>query len=350
MRELKKITFLLGEFALQTPAQQILDRFLLGYPRDGGWRKFAGTKFFVAASRSIGDAELTRRVRDFGLARVTDEQGYIQDSDAVVIIPSGSGAKPLPDNLVRFLIAARGKVDACFIYGALGHSPDVAHDMKGAAIAAQMGLLSGTWVPVAARLPQVDVPAGAQLAEALVVVQGPKSEAELHGLDLVLALAERRRGGEVGIESVRTLAGGEVWREGEKRTWSWPLLAAALSRSNSPQGDALKDARTQDLAGLGLVQKLAREPRGISLQHKDGLRSTVLVLDGVVADINFAVQLRSGEVISAQVLRSPAPAENHYTRLVAVIDDFFRTGKAPWPASRGVLLSDLLARVSGIQH
>ncbi|MBM3876308.1 MAG: hypothetical protein FJ386_06265 [Verrucomicrobia bacterium] len=345
MRDLKKITFLLGEFSLQSPAQQILDRFLLGYPRDGGWRTFPGTKCFVAASRSIGDAELTRRVRDHGVTRITDELGHFATSDAVIIIPTTPGAKHGPELPVRTASAIRARVGTCFIYGPLADDFESARLSGRSAAASRTSLLSGTWVPVAPRLPQVDVPPGAPLKEALVVVQGPKPAAELHGLDLALALVERRRGGEAGIDTVRTFAGEDVWRDSERRAWSWPLLAAALSRSNSPQGDALKDARTQDLAGLGLVPKLAREPRGVSIFHKDGLRTTVLVLDGVVADINFAVQLRSGEILSAQVLRGPSPAENHYSRLVAAMDDFFRTGKPPWPASRGVLLSDLVARL-----
>jgi len=160
----------------------------------------------------------------------------------------------------------------------------------------------------------------------------------------LLPVIERRRGGESGVRSIRFLEGKELWKAGDKGNWSWPLLAAALSRSHSPQGDPVLDGRTQDLVGLGLVPKLARNPRGWLLEHQDGLRSTILVLDGVVADFNFAVRAQDGSIVSAQLFRAPAPAEQHFSRLAAVLEDFFRTSKAPWSIERNLLVAGLLER------
>jgi hypothetical protein len=342
MRVLKKITFVLGEFAAQTPAQQLLDRFLLGYPRDGAWRRFTGTTMLAIAPPGIGEEELSRRVTDFGLVRTTDLVGALRESDAVLLFP-GESRFPTPEILSAWLMLAQRGGPPAFAYGTLGPRPDAMRRELMSVPTADP--ICGTWASVASRLPQVDVPTGARVAEALVVVQGAKLHAELVGLDLVLSLVERRRGGEAGIERVEKFSGQEVWRRGAGGEWSWPLLAAALSRSNSPQGDALKDARTQDLVGLGLVEKLARDPRGVTLHHKDGLRSTVLVLDGVVADINFAVQLKQGGILSAQVLRGPPPAENHYSKLVASLDDYFRTRTLPWSDLRGTHLSHVLAQL-----
>ena len=39
MRPLRKIAFLLDDFGVPSAGQQILDRFLIGYPRDGVMRK-----------------------------------------------------------------------------------------------------------------------------------------------------------------------------------------------------------------------------------------------------------------------------------------------------------------------
>jgi len=164
----------------------------------------------------------------------------------------------------------------------------------------------------------------------------------LHALDGLLPVLERRRGGESGVRSVRFLEGKELWRAGEKGLWSWSLLAAALSRSHTPQGDPVLDGRTQDIVGLGLVPKLARNPRGWLLEHRDGLRTAILVLDGVVADINFAVRAQNGDVLSAQLFRAPAPAEHHFSRLAAVMEDYFRDGKSPWLLERNLLVTGLL--------
>jgi len=119
------------------------------------------------------------------------------------------------------------------------------------------------------------------------------------------------------------------------------LLAAAISRSHTPLGDPVLDGRTQ-LVGLGLVPKLARNPRGWLLEHRDGLRTAILVLDGVVADFNFAVRAKSGDVLSAQLFRAPPPAEHHFSRLASVMEDFFRAGRPSWPIERGLLIAGLL--------
>ncbi len=39
LRDLKKITFVIEEFAVRSPSQQLLDRFLIGYPRDGEFHR-----------------------------------------------------------------------------------------------------------------------------------------------------------------------------------------------------------------------------------------------------------------------------------------------------------------------
>jgi hypothetical protein len=182
--------------------------------------------------------------------------------------------------------------------------------------------------------------------EALIVVQGRAFGAELNGLEGLLPVIERRRGGESGIRSVRFLEGKEVWRAGEKKLWSWPLLAAAISRSDTPQGDPVKDGRTQDIVGLGLVPRLASQPRGWLLEHRDGLRSAILVLDGVLADFNFAVRARDGNIFSAQLFRPPPPAEHHFSRLAAALEDFLRTGKSGWPVQRNLLIAGLLEILS----
>jgi hypothetical protein len=206
----------------------------------------------------------------------------------------------------------------------------------------KLPLLAGSAIAVTWRLPEADIPSGLWLKEALVVVQGRFPQAELDALEALLPLVETRVGGESGLRKVRFLEGAGFWEAGRQGRWSWPLLAAAISRSDSPQGDAVLDGRTQDIVGLGLVPKLAREPRGWVLEHADGLRSSILVLDGVVADYNFAVQASNGQVLSAQLYRPPPPAQHEFSRLAEVIEDFFRTAKAPWTLRRSLLVAELL--------
>jgi hypothetical protein len=95
-----------------------------------------------------------------------------------------------------------------------------------------------------------------------------------------------------------------------------------------------------------LVKKLAHNPRGWILEHRDGLRSAILVLDGVVADANFAVRARDGAMISAQWYRPPGPNRCEFDSLVGVLEDFFRTARRPWPLERSVAIAKFLEQMA----
>ena len=344
MKPLRQLAFVLEDFALQTPAQQLLDRFLFGYRRNGGFHKLDGVRISIARAGDLQSppaaALLQTRVNEANL-QLADLPAAVRDADALVIVPRADSTAPSEAQVTAVLTHAK-RGAPCFVFGALAENLAAARTFATLAAARQITLAAGTFLPVTWRLPQVDLPANAPVDEALIVVQGPSPLAELHALDGLLPVLARRAGGERGVRQVKYLSGRELWRSGDRREWSWPLLSAALSRSDSPQGDVILDGRTQDLVGLGLVPKLATNPRGWLLEHADGVRTALLALDGVVADCNFAVRLRDGSELSAQLFRAPAPAEEHFSPLAAAVEDFFRTGEPPWPASRGLLTAGLL--------
>ncbi len=338
---LQRIAFIVEEFALETPAQQLLDRFLFGYPRHGEFHRLKDCRVVVHLATGGANFELERRAKNFNLIREENLGPAVADSDAVVIVWRGTGALA-NDALLRRTLETAASGTIVFVHGALGSRLDRAQKLAELASTRNISLLAGTPLGVTWRLPEVDLPAGGSATEALIVVQGASLDAEFRALEGLLPVIERRRGGEAGVRSVKHLAGKTLWQAGEKGEWSWPLLAAAISRSNTPQGDPVKDGRTQDLAGLGLVPKLARAPRGWLLEHADGFRSTLLVLDGVVADFNFAVRTQAGSVISAQLYRPPLPADHQFSRLAEAMENFFSSGKPPWLLARNTLTAGLL--------
>lgn len=355
MRTLRKIAFLLEEFARPSPAQQLLDRFLIGYPRDGAFHKPECGKVAAHLMLSGNEVDLGKRTEDYGLGVAGTAQEAVKDADAMVIVSRRPGS--LANERFLHIAVEQAPIGAAiFVHGVLANTLERGHDLLQRARARQISVLAGTPQCVTWRLPEVDLPRDTGLVEALIVTQvnplanqasppappATLSGAELNALEGLLPVIERRRGGEPGIRSIRFVEGDALWRAGDKGLWSWPLLAAALSRSDSPQGDALADGRTQDLVGLGLVAKLARNPRGWLLEHRDGLRSALLVLDGVVADSNFAVRARDGGITSAQIYRAPPPVEQHYSKLAGAMEDFFRSGKPPWAAERNLLIAGLL--------
>jgi hypothetical protein len=335
-----RITFVIGEFEMGTPAQQLLDRFLLGYPRDGEFHLPTERQIAVYLSNTTTSPDLDRRVRDHGLTRSNDLAAALTGASGIVVVPGTVGEAG--DQLIRRVLENAPAGAACFVHGVLGRTGAEARRHAELATSKKLKLLAGTSVGVTWRLPEVELTPGAAVSEALIVVQGSSPEAELEGLDGLLPVIAHRRGGEAGVQSVHFVAGDALWRAGHDGAWSWKLLASALSRSDSPQGDSVKDGRTQDLVGLGLVPKLARAPRGWMIEHRDRMRSAVLVLDGVVADYNFAVQLVDGPIVSAQLFRPPKPARHQFSRLAAVMEDFLLGSRVPWPVERSVLEAGLL--------
>jgi hypothetical protein len=313
-----KLAIVVDEPAVGTPAQQLRDRLAGGYLRGGVFRRPQ------ASSAAVGEA------------------------DAVLILPRGDGHEPDEAKVTAAVEEARPG-SRLFVYGPLARTAAGARKLLARATARKLKLVAGGFAGTTWRLPPVDVPLGAPVTDALVAVVGAPGEAEWLAVDALLPLVERRARrsgadlpGEAGVRAVRALTGAEIWAAEKQGQWAGSLLSSALSRSDSPQGDTLKDGRTQDLWGLGVVPDLARDPVAYLVEHRDGLRSAAVVVNGVVADLNFAVRLRGAGVVSAQIFRPPAPAAEHYGTLAAVIDDFFATGTPPWPPERAVVAAGLL--------
>ncbi len=286
--------------------------------------------------------DVERRSTEHGLLLEPDLERAVVQSEGVVIALSPAADPKTNDALIEQVLSKAMPECCCFVHGALASSLSAAKARVAKASSRQIRLLAGTSIAVTWRLPDIDLPQDTPLKQALIVVQGPSFAAELDALDGLLPLLERRRGGESGVHSVRLIRGADLWQAGHDNAWSWELLAAALSRSDSPQGDPALDGRTQDLVGLGLVPKLAKEPRGYLLEHRDGLHSIIFVLDGVVADYNFALEAQDGARFSAQLYRPPKPVQHQFSRLAAVIEDFFQTGTPAWSLQRCLLTAGLL--------
>ena len=313
----------------------------MGYPLHGTFHQYPELEVSVHLMLGGNETDFGPRVKEFGLRVAATAEQAVEGADAVVIVPRRTGAVA-NDGFLRLAIGRAPTGAACFVHGVLGNSLTGAREALRLAASRNITVLAGTPLAVTWRLPEVDLAPGTPLREALIVVQGTSPGAELHALDGLLPILEKRRDGESGVSRVRFIEGNEVWRAGDKGLWSQALLAAALSRSHTPQGDSVADGRTQDIHGLGLVPKLARNPRGWLLEHRDGLRSTLLVLDGAVTDFNLAVRAADETMLCAQLFRAPLPMEQHYSRLAGAMESFFTGQAVPWKIERSLLTTALL--------
>ena len=141
-----------------------------------------------------------------------------------------------------------------------------------------------------------------------MVGEGGSDPMDFHALEGLQCMVERRRGGETGVKAVQLLEGDAVWKALDEGRYSKDLLTAALSRSDTPLGLTVTDGRTQDLVASGELQKLVAKPAAYFIEYRDGLKATMLMLDGAVKDFNFAARLKgSPQIWSTQFLLTPEP-------------------------------------------
>jgi len=204
-------------------------------------------------------------------------------------------------------------------------------------------LLAGSSLPVTWRLPDLELPLECVIDEAFMIGVGISDPMDYHALEAMQCMLERRKGGETGVRAVQLLEGAAVWRAGEEGRWSKTLLAAALSRSDTPCGLPDVDGRTQDLLGSGELQRLVENPAAYLIEYNDGLRATLLMLNGAIKDFCFAAQLQGQTTpVSTQFFLTPLPNVTYSACLVAKIEEMILTGHAPYPAERTLLVSGVL--------
>jgi hypothetical protein len=139
------------------------------------------------------------------------------------------------------------------------------------------------------------------------------------------------------------LEGDEVWAAGDAGRWSWRLLEAALSRTDSPLGLTELDGRTQDLIRSGELKRLVEKPAAYFIEYADGLKATLLMLNGALKGFCVAVKVHGEETpISTQFLLTPGENVTYSACLVSKIEEMLVTGRAPLPVERTMLVSGML--------
>src|SRR5262249_3718477 len=154
----------------------------------------------------------------------------------------------------------------------------------------------------------IELPLNCEILSALMVGYGGADVMDFHGLEALQCMVERRKGGETGVRAVQMIEGGAVWRAGDAGLFSKELLGSAQPRSDSPEGQTIVDGRTQDLVAKGALPKLVKNPAAYLIEYRDGLKATLLMLNGAVKDFTFAARVKASDgtrLLSTQFLLSP---------------------------------------------
>lgn len=335
--------------------QHMGDRFLVGYPYEGAWRKpnLQVASLYVD-QRPEGDlSEARAKEFNFKVYKTIAETlrcgGSKLAVDAVLLIgehgdyPSNEKGQKLYPRAEFFQQIAKvfeedGRSVPVFNDKHLSYSFEKAKTMVETARRLKFPMQAGSSIPVTWRLPAIDLPLNCDIDSALMVGVGGSDAMDFHALEGLQCMVERRRGGETGVKAVRMVTGDAVWKLDLDRE----LLTSALSRSDTPLGLTDKDGRTQDLVKSGELQNLARNPRAQIVEYRDGLKAVNLMLDGAVKDFNFAARLKNKQVYSTQFLLTPEPNVTYSACLMHKAAQMFETGQAQYPVERTLLTSGML--------
>ena len=315
---MNRVAFILDQFELQSPGQQLLDRFLIGYKHDGAFNA-TPAKVMLSMPKADENPMIQGRQSEFDLEIARSIESAASSADLLVLAPGTRKyleARSIP---LHQVLSARTPKQSVFIDGSILPPQETLRSIQSQIIVSQA---AAHLFPLPVR--PVFRPAG--LRRALVVVQGLFPQAEIDALFALKPYLDPSWT-QTSIPTIQHLQDDKLWNFVYSSDWR-PLLQAAISRSNNIKGDPEKDGRTQDIVGLQLLEKLARTARGWHLQNTDGIQTLVLVCDDALTDFNFALEA-DGQIHSAQLYHGQSPMENHYDEMAAWILEQFTNPSAP---------------------
>ena len=206
--------------------------------------------------------------------------------------------------------------------------------------------MAGSSLPVTWRTPSVEMPYGARITEALCICYGGVDSYDFHGLETIQCMVERRRGGETGVEWIQAYRGDQVWDAMREGVWPAALVEAALTRSHTltPARPGFGDI----LPTFDEMRRLVRDPVAYRYQHADGLKCTMLLMNGLVRDFNFAAYVNGSRDPWSTQMYLPMPdgrttLANFFSPLVNHMESMFLTGRPDYPVERTLLTTGLTA-------
>lgn len=355
----KRIAVITTVYRYLSHAQHMADRFLVGYPANGRWHRPPMKVVSLYVDQKPAGDQSEARAREFGfriyptisealrcggdklavdaVLQIAEHGDYPRNEKGQILYPRYEFFRECVE-----VFEKDGRAVPVYNDKHLSWSFEKAKWMVDASRRLNFPMLAGSSLPVTWRLPDVELPLGCELESALMVGVGGSDPMDYHALEAMQCMVEQRKGGETGVKAVQLIEGDAVWEAGRQGRWSRELLIAALSRSDTPQGLTLKDGRPQDLVGTGVLPQLVKNPAAYFIEYRDGLRATLLMLNGAIQDYNFAARVKGAGLISTQFFLPPVPNVTYSACLVGKIEETFRTGKAPYPVERTLLVSGTL--------
>jgi hypothetical protein len=245
-----------------------------------------------------------------------------------------------------------GRVAAVFNDKHLSWRWDWCQEMVDTARKMRFPLMAASSVPISWRIPSIDMPLDSEIDEVMSIGPGNVDSYDFHVLETIQCFAERRRGGEKGVKWVEALRGPRVWQAMKSGSWAsggWDpaLWEACLCRSHQ-----LVPAR----AGFNHVyptqadlERMVPDPVAYRFEYLDGVKATMLLVNGISHDITFAARLKGQQNLFSTLMFLGPTADTqpfNFDALVWHIEQFVLTGQSALPIERTLLTSGLV--VAGV--
>ncbi len=363
----KRLAVVTTEWRYHSHAWHMAERFLVGWPVEGQWHH---SPFEVVGAYvdQFPENDLARgRSQEFGfplyptIAETLRCGGKKIDVDAVLIIGehgkyalSEYGQTKYPRyeffKQVTDVFRQDGRTAPVFNDKHLSWKWDWAKEMVDISRELNFAFNAGSSLPVTWRNPSIDMPYGAEVEELMCLAIGGMDSYDFHALEVIQCMAERRKGGETGVVAVQGLKGDSVWKAMDAGDWKsggWDpkLFEACLSRSHTLTQPPTYNHRYPTRAQM---QEWVKEPVAYRIEYADGTKATMLLMNGLVNDFNFAARIKGrAEPLSALFYLPPTPNVTYSAGLMSKAEETFLTGKAPYPIERTLLTSGLVE--AGVQ-
>ena len=358
----KRLAVVTTEWRYKSHAWHMAERFLVGYPIDGRWHR--PPLDVVAAyvdQKPEGDLSV-KRSKEFGfpiyptIAETLRCGGDKLAVDAVLIIGE-HGNYPMSEfeqtkypryeffKQVTDVFRRDGRAVPVFNDKHLSWNWEWAKEMVDISRELKFPFTAGSSLPVTWRMPAIDMPFGAEVEELLGVSIGSIDSYDFHALEVIQCMAERRRGGETGVISMQALRGDAVWKAMDSGNWDaggWDLklFEACLSRS---QTLAQPESFSHRYPTPAQIREWVKEPVAYRYEYADGVKATMLMMNGLIGDFTFAARLKGeAEPLSTLFYLPPNPNVTYSASLMSKAEETFMTGKSPYPIERTLLTTGLV--------
>ncbi len=357
----KKIAILATEFRKYSHPQHFIDRVLEGY----GWEGRHHHPRLELAGLYVDqfpEGDLSRdRARRHGVtlyptvAEALTLGGSRLGVDGVLIVAE-HGAYPKNEKAQTLYPRNRFFQQTLDVFKASGRVVPVFNDkhlstdwgeclaMVRAAEEFGFPFMAGSSLPVTWRIPALEIPLRAPLAESVCAGYGGLDAYDIHGLETAQCMSERRAGGEAGVAAIHAVRGKRVWEILEERDTTQELLFAALARSHTCKP---LEGFTYAMPGLNWLRRYCKHPTAYFIEHLDGFKTSLFLLDEVVQDFNYAGLLKNtGEILSCQMYLPMPPGRttlaDFFSPLMNHIERMVLEGVVPYPVQRTLLTSGMV--------